>query len=198
MKETLINSLVLTLVFILIVPAIGFLINLIATIAFKALFALVDNTGTAFAFFHNRLTFIGVMIHEFSHALFAFVTGARITDFKLYHKEENRLGYVNIVPQGNWAIRSIQMALTACGPVITGLIIEGVIIYVIGLGTLPWWGVALLIILLFIPVLFHMDMSGEDLKGYLRGVPFFFILFFLISFVMVKFGVISRDFLVMK
>ncbi len=198
MKETLINSLILTLVFILIVPAVGFVINLIATVAFKALFSLADSTGTAFAFFNNRLTFLGVIIHELSHALFAFVTGARITDFKLYHKEEKRLGYVSIVPQGNWAIRSIQMAMTACGPVIIGLIIEAVIIYVISLGVLPWWGVALLILLLFIPVLFHMDMSAEDLKGYLRGAPFFFILFFVISFVMVNFGVISQDFLVLK
>ncbi|MBQ3789345.1 MAG: hypothetical protein II800_00265, partial [Lachnospiraceae bacterium] len=45
--------------------------------------------------------------------------------------------------------------------------------------TLPVWGLALLIYL-FVSILVHMDMSTQDLKLYLKGVPFFLILSFVI------------------
>ena len=72
------------------------------------------------------------------------------------------------------------MSFSACAPVITGLIGECVIFYVLTQLTLPVWGSILLGFLSFC-ILLHLDMSGADIKGYMKGIPFFFLLFFLIA-----------------
>ena len=45
--------------------------------------------GSKFAYtFLNRITFIGVMHHELSHALFTLLTGARIEKMNLFKPNE--------------------------------------------------------------------------------------------------------------
>ena len=167
---------------VVLLPLIGLIVHGIVSGIFQRIFGLVSRSGMLYLFFANTLTFPGVVYHELSHALFAFLTGAKVNEIKLYQKKAGHLGYVNYTPRGPWAIRCIQLSLASCAPVVTGLAAVAGILYlfVSGIG-MPVYLKALLIYL-GISVLIHMDMSGADLKSYGKGIPFVFLLIFIISF----------------
>lgn len=54
--------------------------------------------------YDTRWTAVGVIFHELSHLLFAFLTGAKIEGFRLYRfkrsEDDDVLGYVNYAPRG--------------------------------------------------------------------------------------------------
>ena len=66
-------SALISLGVIIIIPLIGMIINFIVTIILSRIIR-----GKLYLFVANTLTFPGVMYHELSHALFAFITGAKI------------------------------------------------------------------------------------------------------------------------
>ncbi len=169
-------SALISLGVIIIIPLIGMVINFIVTIILSHIIR-----GKLYLFVANTLTFPGVMYHELSHALFAFITGAKIEKISLYHKQGNQLGSVEIKTRGPWINRSMQLSFSACAPVIMGLLAEGVIFFVFAKVSLPVWAMILLGFLAFC-ILLHMDMSGADIKGYLKGIVFVFFLFFVIAF----------------
>ena len=177
-SELLKYSALISLGIIVAIPLTGFLINLFVTRLLSALLGLIDHSGKLFLFIANTLTFPGVCYHELSHALFAFITGAKIKKIVLYHKQKDTLGSVEMIPRGPLPLKWLQLSFSACAPVITGLIGETIILYSFKIGTLPVWAYILLGFLFFC-ILLHMDMSGADIKGYLKGIPFFFLLFFL-------------------
>ena len=72
----------------------------------------------------NYITFVGVMHHELSHALLAFLSGAKVTEIKLFriHHNDGALGYVAYAPRGNFILQSIQKVVTSIAPIICGFI----------------------------------------------------------------------------
>ena len=178
MKELLTQSFLYSLFAILIFPLAGALINFIFTGIIKWILGIIDRRGVIFVFVANRLTFLGVIFHELSHAAFAFITGAKVTKISLYHMQGGRLGYVKYKTRGPVFLRAIQMSLSSVAPVITGLIAEFYIFYFLYTMNFSKPVIALLIYL-FISVLFHMDMSHADLINYFKGIPCCFIILFL-------------------
>lgn len=81
--------------------------------------------GTKFAdIFLNKITFIGVIHHELSHALFALLTGAKITSIHLFRPDEKTgtLGSVSYATRGPLILRSFQSTLASMAPIICGTI----------------------------------------------------------------------------
>lgn len=74
--------------------------------------------------YDSRWTAIGVVHHELSHLLVAFITGARIDDFRLYQfkREEGdkALGYVNYTPRGIIILPLIQRTFIGIAPALLG------------------------------------------------------------------------------
>ncbi|MCR5128631.1 MAG: hypothetical protein K6B69_11090 [Lachnospiraceae bacterium] len=183
-------SALISLAVIVAIPMTGFLIHLFVTRLLANLLSLINPSGKLFLFVANTLTFPGVCYHELSHALFAFITGAKVKKIVLYHKEGNHLGYVEMIPRGPLPLKWMQMSFSACAPVITGLIGECVILWVFATLTLPTWGY-ILCGFFFFCLLLHMEMSGADIKGYLKGIPFLFLLFFLVAMAAFQYGTAS-------
>ena len=168
-------------------PLTGFLIHLFVTKLLGSILSVIDRSGKLFLFVANTLTFPGVCYHELSHALFAAITGAKVKKVVLYQKKGNQLGYVEMVPRGPLPLKWLQISFSACAPVITGLIGECAILWAFVSVTLPMWAYFLLGFLFFC-LLIHMEMSAADIKGYLKGIPFFFLLFFLIALSALQYG----------
>ena len=70
----------------------------------------------------NYLSFIGTIHHELSHAIVAFLTGAKIVNIKLYNSEGNTLGSVSYYTRGNIVFKSLQSTLGAVAPMFCGYI----------------------------------------------------------------------------
>ncbi len=181
MSEILKQSLIITAGCAVILPLIGIIVHGIISFVLQKLFGLFSKSGALYLLFANTLTFPGVVYHELSHALFAAVTGAKVNEIKLYQKRAGHLGYVNYTPRGPWALRSLQMTLASCAPVVMGVLAEAVIVYAFMAFSLPVWGKGILIYLA-ISVLVHMDMSPADLKSYGKGIFFVILLIFAASF----------------
>lgn len=176
------ESAIIAVGLIVIIPLIGFAVNYVITGILQLLCGLISRSGKLYLFFANRLTFPGVVWHELSHALFAFLTGAKVEEISLYHQEGNHLGYVKFRPRGIWPAQCVQLSLSACAPVIMGALGLSAIHIALTTLTLPVWGIVIAGYL-FISIMIHMDMSPEDLKSYIKGIPFFLIVFFLVAYV---------------
>ncbi|MBO4337930.1 MAG: hypothetical protein J5842_07630 [Lachnospiraceae bacterium] len=175
------DSIIIAAGLVMAVPLIGFIVKYVITKVLKIALGIFNRSGKLYLFFANRITFAGVIWHELSHALFAFITGAKIEKISLYHKEGDHLGYVRYRPRGIWIARCIQMSLSSCAPVIMGLAALLGICFAVRTLELPVW--ALIIAgYLFISIMVHMDMSPEDLRSYAKGIPFFLILFFIAAY----------------
>ena len=74
--------------------------------------------------YDTRWTAVGVIFHELSHLLFAFLTGAKIEGFRLYRfkrsEDDDVLGYVNYAPRGFFLMRTVQNTLTGIAPALLG------------------------------------------------------------------------------
>lgn len=127
--------------------------------------------------FSNLITFVGVVHHELSHALFAFITGAKITKIQLFSifNSDGTLGSVQFSPRGGLILQSIQLCLASIAPMITGFISLYYIYYAytIGMITGAWIYVMFYVA---ISILFHMRLSSQDVFVALKGLPICFIL----------------------
>ncbi|MCR5674640.1 MAG: M50 family metallopeptidase [Lachnospiraceae bacterium] len=179
------ESAIAAVALVAVIPLVGFAVNYVVTGILQTLFSLISRSGGLYLFFANRLTFAGVIWHELSHALFAFLTGAKVEEISLYHKEGNHLGYVKFRPRGIWPAQCVQLSLSACAPVIMGILALFGIHAALRSLSLPVWGVVIAVYL-FVSILVHMDMSPEDLKSYIKGVPFFLIVFFVLALVYIS------------
>ena len=176
------ESAIIAVILVAAIPLTGFLIDLVVMGIIRFLCGLISKSGGLYLFVANRLTFAGVMWHELSHALFAFISGAKVEKISLYHKEGDHLGYVRYRTRGPWALQCVQHSLSSCAPVVMGLVAIAVIYTAFTSFELPIWG-SVLLIYLFISILVHMDMSTQDLKLYVRGVPLFWVIFFVLALV---------------
>lgn len=134
-------------------------------------------------FIDTRLTFIGVIHHELSHALLAFISGAKIvkvTLFKIDNKNRS-LGEVVYRTRGHWIIRKIQSGLAGIAPVIcasiTLVLIYNYILLENSYGGLIFWvGVVLMS-----QIGYHMTLSRADLKASKTGIPILILIVYIIS-----------------
>lgn len=170
------NTLFLLFGIIFVGISLGFMIQLIASVLVNILGVTVTN------FLLTKLTFIGVIHHELSHAFVAFLTGAKVKKielFTMFHKD--RLGSVQFVPRGPFLLQSLQVVLTSIAPMIFGLISLYYLSNVeigsnIGLLVFIWY--------LRLSILIHTTMSSQDVKICFKGLPvviFILIVFFTVS-----------------
>jgi hypothetical protein len=111
-----------------------------------------------------------VIHHELSHALIAFITGAKIVSIQLFHPDGKRLGNVTYIPRGPKVWQSIQAALSAIAPVILGLS-SIYLLYsrVLAICTKPYQ--YFIIYYLLISILIHSTLSKQDIKTALPSIP---------------------------
>lgn len=161
-------SLIITLYAICLIPLIGKVVDLINHLLLSV-FSLLLPAKTAY-FIFNKLTFPGVILHELSHALFCLVSGAKITDIRLFKPEGNNLGYVRYKTRGNFLFRAFQQAFSSCAPVIIGVICLALLIkvksYFVSFFLIIIWGY------LFFSIFVHSRMSDSDIKCYIKGILF--------------------------
>ena len=133
--------------------------------------------------YDTRWTAIGVIHHELSHLLVAFITGACIDGVQLYNfrrKEgEEVLGYVNYTPRGFFLMRTIQKALIGIAPGILGSF------NVCAFGYIAWylwqhlgWACTQrptfwLCLLLMGQIAYHACPSSADIKGSIVSIGIF-------------------------
>ena len=172
----------LTLFCSFLVLIIGFLIQHIKQFIY-GLFA--KNVGEGWAkFICFRLTFPGTIIHEMSHATFAFLTGAKVNKIQCFSIKKDTLGYVEYTPQGNLLHQMLQHSVASCAPVLSGIVLTPIFASLalnstnIPLTILFWY--------LAICVLLHMNMSDVDIKNYFKGYPILFIILYCINYFLVK------------
>lgn len=171
-----------TLQIMLVIPILGVTIGYLEKIAGNFIARHIGVKSALFII--NKLTFVGVMHHELSHALFAFVSGAKIKEINLFKPQGNSLGSVQIVPRGNKILKSIQLTLTAIAPVVTGIISMCTIAYFLSMNieNMLVWQI-ILIAYLFISIFFHSTMSTADLKCAINGLPVCTLIIFIVELI---------------
>jgi hypothetical protein len=149
---------------------IGWLINKFESAEFTVLSRFLPMPIVSFIC--NRLTIIGTIVHEFSHALFAKLTGAKVTKISVLDVfKGNQLGHVEMVYQGSALQQAFQQVFSSCAPVIMGLIFSHILIKNLTSGTLGWQGYVIDTFLL-ISILNHTSMSDQDIKIYKEGLKY--------------------------
>ncbi len=179
MNERLTATLVSTAIIIFIIPLIGLIIDEISKYLAKALAKTVEISITLFVM--NYLTFIGTVHHELSHALYGFVTGAKITKVELFKPNGTTLGQIQIVPRGNVVFRSFQLCMSAIAPTVQGLITECLLLKFFPAQSEIIWLKAI-IVYVMISIFIHMTMSIQDIKSALKGLPICMVLVFIVCF----------------
>ena len=182
MVERLIHAAVSTGIIILIVPLAGLLIDFLTE---EITISLARGIGVSPALFiMNILTFIGTIHHELSHALYALITGAKVTSVQVFKPEGNRLGCVEFQPRGNWFTKSLQLTMSGIAPTVQGFITEVLLVLLwMKLKTVgvPFW-VYIIIGYVMFSIFIHMTMSSADVKAALKGLPIVALLVFIICF----------------
>ncbi len=175
-----------TLVMVLLILVIGALAGLFNKVLNGLLFRL---TGSRAAFIIcNYLTFPGTVHHELSHALMAFLTGAKIKSIKFF-PDKKALGSVEIVPRGNIFLSSLQLSLSSAAPVIFGVLSLSASWKLIYPGLKEIWHY-ILFWYLFFCILMHMTMSSEDRRVFIRGLIPSIILLYLVFLGLACFGIL--------
>ena len=162
-------SIVITVLFFLfLIPITGTIFNKLEELEIRGFNKFINPKITLFI--ANRLTLPGVILHEFSHAIFASLTGAivnKISIFDIFHK--GMLGHVDFSPTGGKIKQSLQLTLTSCAPVIMGFMVLVILIF----GVFPTCKnvkeIVLIIYLIFC-VVNHLSMSAQDIMLYRRGL----------------------------
>jgi len=137
----------------------------------------------------NYLFFPGVMLHELAHALFAVLTGARVTELTLFKRDGDSLGHVNFQHRGGTILVAVQRIFISSAPMYVGGIVVLACRHFILLASTPLWA-KILSGYIGISMFFHMTMSPQDIKVYVKGIPVFMVLLFIEVFLLRLFGMI--------
>jgi len=135
-------------------------------------------------FIMNYATFIGVVHHELSHALFAFLTGAKVLEIHPFRVNNGSLGQVVYASRGNMLMQSIQNTLASIAPMITGLVSEYALINLLlthDIGIIA----RILIYYTMVSIVCHMRLSKRDLIAMRSGLPIFLILIFILIYMII-------------
>lgn len=149
--------------------ALGLVMELIAQ-AVTTVIAFFTGPLAAFGI-RTYATYIGTVIHELSHATFAFLTGAKVEKITLIPKGTT-LGSVEYTPRGNKFFQGLQMSLSAVAPTLVGTALLW-LMFTKGWPHLTEAWHYVLFFYLALSILFHMDLSLQDLRNFFGGiVPF--------------------------
>lgn len=175
------NIFILALIKALMIPIcvflLGLLIEFISQIIIQML-ALFVGSHSAWLIV-NRVLFIGTVHHELAHALFAFLTGAKVTRIVPIRFHGKELGQVDFIPRGNILFRSLQQTMSAVAPVVCGCGTLSMLYFgILPFCTLAWQQIIVYVV--GISILLHMNMSGQDIKVAWKGLPVCILILFLI------------------
>jgi len=138
-------------------------------------------------FVDNKITFIGVIHHEISHALLAFISGAKIVKVNLFNFniKGGNLGSVVYYPRGPLVIQLLQHSLAGLAPIICGsttlaLIYKYMIVGNTFKDNIFWIGIVLLM-----QISYHMSLSKSDIKAAIIGIPILFIVIYILNTILV-------------
>lgn len=178
------NIFVLALVKAVLVPLcvllLGLVIETITQIILQLL-ALFVGRHTAWLIV-NRVLFIGTVHHELAHALFAFLSGAKVTRIVPIRFHGKELGQVDFIPRGNIVFRSLQQTLSAIAPVICGCATLSLLYFaVLPLCRLLWQQI--IVYAVGGSILLHMNMSSQDMKVAWKGLPICVLILFFVFLV---------------
>lgn len=158
---------------------VGLLLNSVVQFISKILVTFVGINITHFLL--TKLTFIGVIHHELSHAITALLTGAKVKRIELFTMfKADRLGSVQFIPRGSLVLQGVQVVFTSIAPMVYGFIS---LFFLFSVST----DNMLLIVLLWylrISILIHATMSPQDIHICLTGLPiviFILIVFFFVT-----------------
>ena len=153
----------------------GLAANLIIGLGRKVVSALFPTRASRAGLIFRLFTFTGVLFHELYHALFAILTGAAIKSIHISIK--NGDGNTEVYLRGNDLMQSVQQSVSAMGPVLGGM----ASVYLLCFIAYPLKQNILyhiFIIYLAVSIFLHSDMSRQDMKVWLRGLPGFLIFLF--------------------
>ena len=164
--DSIILSLCIIICIFILLPLFGKLIDLIEKLEYRILSNIMSISMASIVI--NRLKFPGVITHELSHALFAFISGAKIISIHVFSVfKGDTLGYVEYLPQGGIIRRSLQVFFTSFAPVPINI---GLCVLMGYLALLfNTWYMYLILGYFFISFLNHASMSSVDLKLYFKG-----------------------------
>lgn len=133
----------------------------------------------------NYGTIPGVMHHELSHALLAFLTGAKIKEIKLFqfNHSSGALGYVSYATRGNFIVQSIQKVLASVAPIICGFISCSLLWYYVRPMTVDNVWASVFFYYFLICIVLHMSLSKQDIKVMKSGLLVIVILLTIIFYV---------------
>lgn len=166
LSAKIIISLCISLIFATIIPIIGMLIDKLEDQEIKLFSKLV--TRKPAYLLCNYATFPGTIVHEYSHAMFGALTGAKIINIKWFEFSGNRLGHIEFILTGNKLKQKIQLAAIGCAPVIMGCAISHFLIRIFTM--VHATSAKCIVIYLIISILNHTSMSKMDIKNYIRGI----------------------------
>jgi hypothetical protein len=178
-------TLAVCLLFISLVLIVGMLSHALVRMEYGVISSFL---GSSFAmFFINYLTFPGTVNHEWSHAVFAILTGAKVTKIKCFEKPSSgQLGHIEFIPRGIFITKAIQMSVTSCAPAVTGILFTFVLIRGLMFNPNGSYTKGILLYLLFC-VINHSQMSSLDVRNYFKGMIFIFPIIYLIAYFILKF-----------
>ncbi len=163
-----------TLLVILLLFAAGVIINGVSGMIVRIIAALIG--GRASYVFRNYLTWPGTVHHELSHALLAFLTGAKVTGISLIPHGQ-ALGQVEYRPRGGRVLKAVQMSLSSTAPILCGMITETLLIVRVLPQCDVWWK-QVLSAYFAVSIFLHMTLSREDMINLLNGIiPTIFVLY---------------------
>jgi hypothetical protein len=165
-----------TLLVPLIIVVLGLGVRLVTQCLLSVLGFIIG--GEAAYLFGNYLTYPGVVHHELAHALFAWLLGARIQRITL-KPQGQALGSVNFIPRGGRVRQALQMTLSSIAPVVMGLVTLYLIKhFLFAAGTAQW--IHILAVYLAVSIFFHMDLSGQDVRVAIAGLPVCLVILFVV------------------
>lgn len=179
MTARLIHAAISTAIIIIAVPLVGMLIEFITMEITRGL---AKNMGVSTALFiMNGLTFVGTIHHELSHALYALITGAKVTKVEVFKPQGDRLGCVEFLPRGNWFTKALQMTLSGIAPTVQGFITLCLLVLLfIHMPAILW--LRILLGYVMFSIFIHMTMSSADIKAAIKGLPIVMVLVFIVCF----------------
>ena len=188
--QSLFISILIDTVFVFIsLFAIGFFIG---TITDSLYYIFESVLGPTIAnILRNYLTYIGTVHHELSHALFCVLTGAKLLKVTLF-PHGDVLGSVEFIPRGNFIVRGIQKFFTSIAPVFMGCVtlFLMMIFYYPSVSSVKGY---ILFGYIFLSILFHMNLSAQDIKVMVSGIIICFVLVYLLLLILSYFDIYLID-----
>ncbi len=160
------HAALLTILLFFFLLLLGIAINIVNYIL-RSIFATFLGGDITFIF-ANYLTWPGTVHHELSHALFAFLTGAKVHHISVLPHGLS-LGHVNFSVRGGPFLQAVQRTLTSIAPILCGVTTEILLWYYVFPHCSVWWHFALLGYLM-ISIILHMTLSIQDLLILWQGL----------------------------